>query len=231
MDELASVSENILLCLRHALENGGESGVSRGGTDSQASSLSPGVGLRGLSPTPESHWNDPGAHHRVGLLPSYTSAVLKLLIRIFQVSTYHLHLHLHLHRQCSSWTFTNLLHYYDYHLLYLLPYIVHQSDLSMNLLYFVQAAIQCELPQYLLHSIICAPIAAFEEMNIQIGGQSSLTSNKHAQVVRLQAADVIKAILHADDEEHYTISLRILLDNHPGEHSFPSPSPFARYTP
>ena len=153
VDDLAASSENIILCLKQVL-------------DSSFAEDEKGLRIKGEN----NQFTRP--------LPPYTSAVLKLLCRIFQ------------------------------------------TDMSMNLLYFVQAAINCDLPTILLDDIICAPIAAFEHMNLQLNGTSGLSSNRNAQTIRLQAADVIKAMLHADDEEYYTVALRIHLENHPAWKDF-----------
>ncbi len=153
VDDLAASSENVILCLKQVLDNGFAEDDKGARVDGE-----------------KNPFTRP--------LPPYTSAVLKLLGRIFQ------------------------------------------ADMSMNLLYFVQAAINCNLPTILLDDIICAPIAAFEHMNLQLNGNSELTSNRNAQTIRLQAADVIKAILHADDEEYYTVALRIHLESHPAWRDF-----------
>ena len=154
VDDLASISDTFILCLKDSLSN------SQSTIDAS------------ISNTISSLNNDNGSIFAKAL-PSYTSAVLKLLVQIFR------------------------------------------TDMSMNLLVFVEAAVSCNLCDFLLHFIICAPIACFESMNVQVSGTKSASNNRTAHTVRAQAADVIKAILVVDEEEYYTVALRHLLENHP----------------
>ncbi len=177
VDELASVSENIVLYLKDALSDSIATANTSNNASIGASTNAPN-NISHEEPAASSSRDSTGGKSFTVPLPSYTSAVLKLLVGIFR------------------------------------------TDMSMNLLFFVQSAVSCYLCDYLLESIICAPIAAFESMNAQMGGAAPQTNSKAAQTVRAQAADVIKAILVVDEEEYYTVALRHKLENHPAWRDF-----------
>jgi len=114
----------------------------------------------------------------------------------------------------TSGMFVHRLPSYTVFILKLLLLIL-RCERSMSLLTYVQTAVSVGLPPFLLHAVVCGPIAAFEGITVPhaSGGVASTSATAHA--VRVQAVEVLKALLAVDEEDYYTGELRHVLESHP----------------